>query len=143
MDYSSESISFLDTCISIRDGHLSTSFYCKPMVNVTMLHLSSFHPKRIKEAIPYGQALRICRIFLDEEERDRPLKILNDAILRTGYIAQLVDRQFWHATAKTRNNLLGKQTQAAIDREPFVIQYFPGMERLCHVLHSLQHVIND
>eukprot|EP00061_Rhincodon_typus_P012250 g37868.t1 len=26
---------------------------------------------------------------------------------------------------------------------PFIVQYFPGVEKLRHVLHSLQHVIND
>eukprot|EP00061_Rhincodon_typus_P005975 g26130.t1 len=76
MDYSSESASFLDTHISIRDGHLSTSLYHKPMDNFMMLHFSIFHPQRIKTAIPYEQ-------------------------------------------------------------------YFPGAEKLRHVLCSLQHIIDD
>eukprot|EP00061_Rhincodon_typus_P005892 g25956.t1 len=29
------------------------------------------------------------------------------------------------------------------DGVPFVIQYFPGAEKLRHVLCSLQHIIND
>eukprot|EP00061_Rhincodon_typus_P007778 g29804.t1 len=56
------------------DGHLCTSLYCKPMDNLMMLHSSSFHPKHIKTAIPYGQALRIYRICSDEEEQDGHLK---------------------------------------------------------------------
>eukprot|EP00061_Rhincodon_typus_P005579 g25266.t1 len=52
MDYSSESVSFLDTCISIKHGHLSTSLYRKPTDNLTMLHFL------------YGQALHIHKICL-------------------------------------------------------------------------------
>ena len=37
MDYSPESVAFLDTRISIKDGHLSTSLYRKPTDNFTML----------------------------------------------------------------------------------------------------------
>eukprot|EP00061_Rhincodon_typus_P008528 g31221.t1 len=29
------------------------------------------------------------------------------------------------------------------NRVPFVIQYLPGVQQLCHVLRSLQHAIND
>eukprot|EP00061_Rhincodon_typus_P009813 g33603.t1 len=28
-------------------------------------------------------------------------------------------------------------------RVPCIVQYFPGVEKLRHVLHSLQHIIND
>eukprot|EP00061_Rhincodon_typus_P013766 g40347.t1 len=100
MDYFSESVSFLDTCLSIKDGHFMTSLYRKPTDNLTMLHFSSYHPKCIKEAIPYGQAL------------------------------------------KKRNYLLRRQTQDMTDRVPFIIQYFPGAERLHRVRHSLELVFN-
>ncbi|XP_067832584.1 uncharacterized protein [Heptranchias perlo] len=143
MDYSSESVSFLDTRISIKDGHLSTSLYRKPMDNLTMLHFSSFHPNHVKEAIPYGQALRIHRVCSDEEERDGHLQTLKDALVRTGYDARLIDRQFRRATAKNRIDLLRRLTWDATNRVPFVVQYFPGAEKLRHVLRSLQHVIND
>eukprot|EP00061_Rhincodon_typus_P008158 g30530.t1 len=91
-DYSLESVSFLDTCFSIKDRYLSTSLYRKPMNNLMMLHFSSFHPKHIKTAIPYRQALRIHRIYSDEEERDRHTKMLKDVLIRTRYDAQLIDR---------------------------------------------------
>eukprot|EP00061_Rhincodon_typus_P009398 g32877.t1 len=69
-----QTYSFLDTRISIKNRHLCTSLYCNPTDNITMLHFSRFHPKHIKEAIPYGQALRIHRNCLDEEECDGHLK---------------------------------------------------------------------
>eukprot|EP00061_Rhincodon_typus_P015879 g43803.t1 len=141
MDYSLESVSFVDTRISIGDGHLSTSLYCKPVDNLMMLHFSSFHPKHIKTAIPYGQTLRIHRICSDEEERDGHLKVLKDAFIGTGYDAQLINRQFQHTTVKNRNDLLRSWTWDTSDRFPFVVQYFPGVEKLCHILHIILALI--
>eukprot|EP00061_Rhincodon_typus_P014573 g41664.t1 len=108
-----------------------------------MLHFSSFHPKHIKEAIPYRQALCLQRICSDEEECDGHLKILKEALIRMGYNAQLIDHQIRRATAKNRKDLLRRQTQDMTDRIPAVVQYFPGVERLNHVFQSLQHVIDD
>eukprot|EP00061_Rhincodon_typus_P002962 g18934.t1 len=113
------------------------------MDNLTMLHFSSFHPKHIKTAIPYGQAVHIYRICLDEEERDGPWKVLKDALIVTGYDAQFTDCQFRRVTARNHNDVLRRQTQDMSDRVLFTIQYFPGAEKLHHVLHSLQHIIND
>eukprot|EP00061_Rhincodon_typus_P011996 g37411.t1 len=108
-DYSLESVSFLDTRISIKARHLNTPIYHMPIDNLTMLHFSSFHPKQIKKAIPYGQTLRIHRIY----------------------------------SAKNHDDLLRRQIRHMIDKVPFVIQYFPGAEKLHHVLHSLQHITDD
>eukprot|EP00061_Rhincodon_typus_P016386 g44578.t1 len=113
------------------------------MDNLTMLHFSSFHPKHIKIAIPYGQARCIHRICPDEEERDGHLKALKDALIGTGYDAQLIDRQFRCAAVKNHNDLLRRQTWDTFDRVPFVVQYFQGVEKLRNDLCSLQHVIND
>eukprot|EP00061_Rhincodon_typus_P016754 g45133.t1 len=62
MDYSSESVSYLGRCISIKDGHLSTSVYRKPTDNLMMLLFSSFHAKHVKEAISFGQALKLPKL---------------------------------------------------------------------------------
>eukprot|EP00061_Rhincodon_typus_P005041 g24025.t1 len=58
-----------------------------------------------------------------------------------GYNAQLIDRQFQHATVKICNDHLRRQDTTG--RVHFVVQYFPEVERKHHVLCSLQHVIND
>eukprot|EP00061_Rhincodon_typus_P008087 g30391.t1 len=107
-----------------------------------MLHYSNYHPKHVKEAIPHGQALHMYRICTDEED-DGHLKMMEDILVRTGNDAQLIDRQFQHATVKNRNNLLRRQTQDTTDRVPWIVQYFPGAEKLHHVFCGLQHVTDD
>jgi len=108
-----------------------------------MLHFSSFHPKHVKEAIPYGQALHIHRICSDQEERNKHLRMLKDALVRMGYGARLIDQQIRRATTKKRTDLLRRQTRDTADRVPFVVHYFPGVEKLHHLLRSLRHVIDD
>eukprot|EP00061_Rhincodon_typus_P008734 g31604.t1 len=121
--------------ISIKDRHLSTSLYRKPMDN---LHFSSFHLSHIKEAVPYRQALCIHRICSDKEESDGHLKMLKDALIRTGYNAQHINRQFRHATVKNCNVLLRKQTQNMTNKVSVIVRYFLGEAKL-----RFQHVIDD
>eukprot|EP00061_Rhincodon_typus_P016715 g45073.t1 len=66
-----------------------------------------------------------------------------DALIGTGYHAQLIDRRFRHATVNNRNDLLRRQTQDTPNRVPFDIQYFLRPEKLRYVLCNLQHIIND
>eukprot|EP00061_Rhincodon_typus_P007865 g29972.t1 len=104
-----------------------------------MLHFSSFHHKHIKITSPYGQALHIHRVCSNKEKHDGHLTMLMDSLIRMGYDAQLINHQFRRATAKNHNDLLRRETS----RVPFIIQHFPRVEKLHHVLHSLQHIIND
>eukprot|EP00061_Rhincodon_typus_P006775 g27766.t1 len=107
------------------------------------IFMRSFQPKHTKKAIPYKQALHIHRTCSDEEQRNRHLSALKDALIRMRYGAKLIDRQFRRATAKNRNDLLRRQTWDITNKVPFVIQCFPRAEKLHHVLCSLQHVIDN
>jgi len=44
---------------------------------------------------------------------------------------------------KNHTDLLRRQTRDTADRVPFVVQYFPGAEKLHLLLRSLQHVIDN
>eukprot|EP00061_Rhincodon_typus_P011291 g36196.t1 len=74
------------------------------MDNLTMLHFSSFYPKHMKTAIPFGQVFHIHRICLDEEE-DEPVKVEKDTLNGSGYDAQLIDRQFRHHWSQQTTSL--------------------------------------
>eukprot|EP00061_Rhincodon_typus_P014100 g40915.t1 len=56
---------------------------------------------------------------------------------------QLNNQEHYRRPPKNCNDLLRRWTQDMTDRVLFVIQYFPGAEKLCHVLRSPQHVIDD
>eukprot|EP00061_Rhincodon_typus_P009621 g33259.t1 len=74
---------------------------------------------------------------------------LNNFVYQSNYVKGLVDIHtkvpliFTAPQLKSYNDLLGRQTQDTTDRDPFIIQYFPGVEKLRHVLHRLTYVIDD
>eukprot|EP00061_Rhincodon_typus_P009793 g33569.t1 len=85
--------------------------------------------------------MQVSICYSDKEEHDGHLKLLNDALIRTENDAQLISSncQFQCATAENHHVLLRGWT----NRVPFVVQYFPGVEKLRHALHSLQHINDD
>ena len=144
LEFSPDSVTFLDTRVHIRHGHLTTSLYRKPTDNPQMLHSTSFHPRHVKDAIPYGQALRISRICSDNKDRDRHLLELQNTLQRSGYRGESIRRQFTKATRQRREDLLTRrQDNAKSDRVPFVATYFPGAEKLRRGLRRFQHLLEE
>ena len=71
MEHSNSSIAFLDIKQHIDDqGKIDTDLYKKPTDTNQYLHFTSSHPRHMKTGIPYGLALRICRICTKTEWRD-------------------------------------------------------------------------
>ena len=60
--YSRESIEFLDTLTTLKEGTLSTSLFEKSTDKHMYLHQLSDHPKTVKKSIPFGLGVRVKRI---------------------------------------------------------------------------------
>ena len=61
-EISEDSVTFLDTRVSIVHNELVTDLYCKPTNSHNYLRYNSAHPQRCKDSIPYSQFLRVKRI---------------------------------------------------------------------------------
>jgi hypothetical protein len=75
--YSTDSIEFLGVRTSPVNGYLKTDLFMKETGKHQYLHISSNHPKPVKEYIPYGLGLRVKRICSDQsdyQKRKRDLK---------------------------------------------------------------------
>ena len=71
-DYSESQVSFLDVTICREvGGGISTDVFSKPTDTHQYLDYRSCHPKHVKQAIPYGQALRLRRICSSERKFDQ------------------------------------------------------------------------
>ena len=64
---SRNNISFLDTYTTCENGIMSTDIYNKPTDKHQYLSPQSCHPKHCTKSIPYSQALRIKRIWSNEQ----------------------------------------------------------------------------
>ena len=94
---STQSITFLDVVFTSEEGKLVTSTYKKPTDKNNLLEFNSFHPRTLRENLPYGQFLRHrrnCTKLSDYRiqakdlrkrlrERNYPIKIINKAQKRT------------------------------------------------------------
>ena len=143
MEFSEESITFLDTRVYLREGNLQTSLHRKPTDNSRLLHATSSHPHHVKDAIPYGQALRIHRICSNPEDRKKHLGELEQKLLQSGYRRKAIRKQFNRATTHDREELLIRRQKESTDRVPFVTTYFPGAEQLRKGIRKLQHLLED
>ena len=66
VEYSKETVNFLDVQVIKRGNKVVTDLYTKPTDTHQLLHRSSCHPGHTKKGIPYGQALRIRRICSED-----------------------------------------------------------------------------
>jgi hypothetical protein len=62
-----DNISFLDTYTTCENGIMSTDIYNKPTDKHQYLSPQSCHPKHCTESILYSQALRMKRIWSNEQ----------------------------------------------------------------------------
>ncbi|XP_070546342.1 uncharacterized protein [Ptychodera flava] len=67
MEYSDNTINFLDTTVKIRDDHLETRLYRKPTDSRSYLQPSSSHPQHTFRSIVYIQALRYNKICSEKK----------------------------------------------------------------------------
>ena len=74
VEYSENSINFLDTMVYISNNRLFTKVYKKPTDRLLYLHKHLYHPENLKWNIPYGQALRLRKICTNDSEHHEALQ---------------------------------------------------------------------
>ena len=102
------SIPFLVISISIVDGKIDTELFKKDTDRNQYLLRESCHPQGVTAAIPFSLGLRIVRICLSPENRDRRLNELNEVLKDRGYSEQMIDRGIERARQIPRNAALLK-----------------------------------
>ena len=66
--------------IRLEGNKVSPDLYRKQTYTRQYLDNGSCHPRDVKQAIPYGEALRVRKIFDSEEIRDDDEKLSGDFI---------------------------------------------------------------
>ena len=90
---SSSSIPFLDTHVQLENEQLTTDLHVKPMDTHQYLAANSCHPRHCKEAIPFSQALRMCRICSTNDDFRKRSSELKTHLLHCGYEPTFVQDQ--------------------------------------------------
>ena len=103
-NWSTEEISFLDTRVYIKNGRVETDLYTKPTDKHQYLHTKSCHPRHCKTAIPYSQALRLCRICSERENLITWSQELKQYLIKRGYLEQLLETEIHWAINEPRED---------------------------------------
>ena len=136
-EISQESISFLDTKISIHANKIKTDLFCKPTDSKNYLHYSSAHPNKCKDSIPYSQYLRIRRICSELEDFDKHMKEMTINFLKRGYPIDLLQEAALKARRANRQDLLTPNTltqKSKTDRSILVTTFHPEDNSLRNIV---------
>ena len=136
INYSNTTINFLDTTIYINNSILYTTIYKKPTDRKQFLNYTSNHPKHVKDAIPYSQALRYRRIISDNNKLTEELNLLTDKFLRAGFPEKLLTEQISRIKNINRNQILDKTTTTTAFKMslPLIINYHCNIDP--HIIKS-------
>jgi len=93
-DYSANSMPFLDTEISIRDGQLHSTLFRKRLNRYMYIPFSSGHPMSVKKAFVKAERTRMNMICSSPEDLHECEEVFRLNLLRRGYPSGLLQRWF-------------------------------------------------
>ena len=127
---------FLDCSIQIENRRIKTSVYSKPTDRKAYVHQKSFHPTSTKEAIAYGQALRLRRICTDDADFREATSKLESDLTKRGYDRTKTAGEIERAALKERRALLTYNERSEDRRIPLVVTYD-------NRLPDIKKIVND
>ena len=129
-ELSKESVNFLDCKVSLSGKKVSTAVFTKPTDRKSYLHARSYHPSSTKEAIAYGQALRLKRICTNEKDFWEAADRLRTDLVKRGYKKDQISKEIERAATKNRNELLTYKERERNTRTPLVVTYNRKLPRI-------------
>ena len=119
-----QSLPFLDTSCSIKDGKIVTDLYRKDTDRNQYLLPSSCHPAHVTQNIPYSLALRIVRICSFKEDREKRFLELKNLLLSRDYKPKIIDSAIERARNVPRNEALKKVNKEKTSSRPVFVMHF-------------------
>ena len=136
-EWSSESVTFLDTKV-IRDGYsLITDLHIKPTDTHQYLHQRSCHSPHCKNSIACSQALRIHRICSRHTDYLQQAEELKAFLVKRGYDGGRVQRRISKATGRDRDSLLTPSESINKHIVPLVVSFHSDLPNLTCVLQCV------
>ena len=123
-EYSKNRVEFLDLVISIEHGKFVTNMFIKPSNKQLYLDYESNHPEPCKEAIIYGQALRILERCSKNEDAVGHLANLKSKLCARNYPEDVIEAKFRKAKSYTRQSLIKKSRKQDNEKDKKVRMIF-------------------
>ena len=97
---------FLDLNLSVSQGMIKTDTHFKPTARNSLLNYKSFHPKHLRDNLPFGQFLRLRRNCSNIEDYKTQADFLSKRLIERDYPTQIVQKAKKRARNNNRESLL-------------------------------------
>ncbi len=145
-DYSANQVSFLDVtiCKEVGWGFLLMCIQSLRTCTHQYLDLRSCHPKHVKQAIPYGQALRLRRICSSEGKFDQRIEEFKGYLHKRGFEKTRILSQCEKVKSKNRKALLYQNKEKVVDSNvvPLVLNFHPALSEVSDTVNSLWSIMH-
>ena len=129
-----DSIPYLDTSCTIKQGKIVTDLYRKPTDQNQYLLTSSCHPIECLDSIPFSLSLRINRVCMEEDTRDMRFQELKEMLLDRDYTPGIINAAISKARAIPRHVALRRVPRQDINSRPvFVVRYDPRLPSIPNI----------
>ena len=144
-DQSTEQVNFLDVCVKLRDGDITTTVYSKPTDSHLYLNSNSNHPRHVIRNIPKSQFLRLKRICSNPTDFISKSSTYAQYFISRGYHKADIERAIREVTKLKREDLLADQPKEKnSERIIFTCDWHPQLRRLPSFLkRNFFHLKND
>ena len=141
---SSAEVNFLDVCVRINDGKLSTTVYSKSTDSHLYLNTDSNHPRHVVKNIPKSQFMRLRRICSDSGDfliqSDRYMKYF----VNRGYEETKLKSTIREVSQMKRDDLLDDQKKKKDqNRVVFACDWHPSLSQLPQVLKKHFYILQN
>ena len=142
LEYSQETVSFLDVCVNKSD-HLTTSVFRKKTDRNSFLNFSSYHPPSLKKGLPYSQLLRIRRICSTDAVFEEQAAELCTRFKAKGYSTNNLDDSLRKVRNLRRDNLLMPKTLVGTNKSNIVCAttFSPASQEIKKCILKYWHVL--
>ena len=135
--YSSSSVNFLDTTISIGpNGEFLSDIFAKPTAAFQYLHQSSYHDPHLTRAIPKSQFIRIRRICSSLELYWKHVSTYTAFFTNRGYSLACLKSAATEVSKYKREELLFPQKKVKQNRIPLILPYHHKFKGFSNILHT-------
>ena len=142
---STEEVSFLDVCVKLIQGVITTTVYSKPTDSHLYLNSNSNHPRHVIRNIPRSQFLRLKRICSNHADFVKKSSTYAHYFIDRGYDKTNIHKAIREASKAKREDLLADQPKKVnTERIIFTCDWHPQLRRLPSFLkRNFFHLKND
>lgn len=109
----------------------------------TYLHYSSFHPKHLKDNLPYGQLLRLKRNSTDTNDFNKEADNLYKQLQARGYPKQVLNRTLTRSSCISRTSLLQPKRRHEENRITWALEFSPHSNQLRRIIFKHWHLLQE